>query len=334
MSSGHYTRLQARLAHTASSTSPPPASSVAAQSHTMADPNANVTSLLAALVASQQAMQQQYNATQQQLADFQQQQVVLQQQQNQQQQQSSEKSLARAAAGAAPHFHGKANDIEVHRWCIALERWFETAKVDQDDEKLIIAASVLRDSAQSWWQSKKEANEANQIVTWSAFRDTIRKHYLPMDVDRWAYTELAILLNSANSNITEYTARYYELNQLLPNRGEMDRLMSYEQGLPAEYKTDCAKKRYTTLKAASEAAVATYNALRSSGNRGRAAAGVHQMEADSWNGAVMETHSSSSSSASPSPYQAEGYGANLPASSTTCKRVQVGRKQCHRCRSR
>jgi hypothetical protein len=40
----------------------------------------------------------------------------------------------RAAAGPAPQFTGQSNSIEVHRWVIALERWFEVAQIEADDD--------------------------------------------------------------------------------------------------------------------------------------------------------------------------------------------------------
>ena len=125
-----------------------------------ADDTDDLKAMLAQLVKSQQQTQQQFQQSQQQtqqqfqemqkqLASFQQQQVELQKQQNQQQQKSTEMNLARQAAGAAPLFFGKAATIEVHRWCIAMERWFDTAQITLDTEKLNIVPICLKESAQS-----------------------------------------------------------------------------------------------------------------------------------------------------------------------------------------
>ena len=58
---------------------------------------------------------------------------------------ASELALAqqcRAAAGPAPLFVGKPNDIEAHRWLIALERWFVSARVDANDDSSRITNAV------------------------------------------------------------------------------------------------------------------------------------------------------------------------------------------------
>ena len=72
---------------------------------------------------------------------------------------ASELALAqqcRAAAGPAPLFVGKANDIEAQRWLIALERWFGSARVEASDDgaRIAIAAASMRDSAQAWWAAE------------------------------------------------------------------------------------------------------------------------------------------------------------------------------------
>ena len=66
---------------------------------------------------------------------------------------SAQQALAqqcRAAAGPAPLFHGKANDIDALRWLISMERWFGSARIDASDDeaRLAIAAASMRDSAQ------------------------------------------------------------------------------------------------------------------------------------------------------------------------------------------
>jgi hypothetical protein len=236
-------------------------------------------------LASQQQTQQQIQLMQQellesrkqqtevikQLGEFHQKQVELQQQDSKQQQLISEKELARTAAGHAPVFRGISNDIEVHRWCIAMERWFETAKIEQDGEKLIIAASVLRDAAQTWWELEKKSNRGVNYTTWKIFNEAIKKQYLPMDVERWARNELEVLIGNGNNNhnVAEYTTRFNELIQLLPGRNELDRIIEYERGLPQSYRMDSVKKRYTSLELAMSGAVAAFNAYRMVNNQGR-----------------------------------------------------------------
>ena len=274
------------------------ASSLSSSSSSSQPPATDLQALLAHLVQSQQ-----------QLAMYHQQQLEASKA-------SSEQNLARVAAGAAPQFEGRSNDIEAHRWSIAMERWFETAKLIDEKEKVIIAASVMRESAQSWWQSKKDSKEADAIDTWEKFKAAALAQFLPLDVKRWALGELKSLISRSNSDVRAYTSKYYEINQLLKNRDELDRIMDYESGLPADYRAASARKRHTTLKDASEQAVASYNAMKAAGSQHRGASGLHNIETGDWNGgAAIDTRSqSSSSSSSSSPYAtAEGYTAQQAA---------------------
>ena len=266
----------------------------------------HITSLLTAMQQSQQLMQQQFLASQQELLESRKQQAEMlkqlsefQQKQVVQQQSISEKELARTAAGTAPSFNGMANDIIVYRWCVAMERWFETAKVDKDEEKLSIAASSLKESAQTWWELEKNSTRGPSYTTWKIFSDVIKKQYLPMEPDRWVREQLEILQVGNNSNIIEYTTRFNELIQLLPGRNEIDKVMEYERGLPQQYRIESRKKNYKLLESAISAAVATYNAYRSTGNQGKLSSSIHQIEEQ-----VATTSSSSSSSSSVS--SAEG----------------------------
>jgi len=150
-----------------------------------------LTQLLTKMIESQnKMMESQQNNTNdmakalQQLATFQQHQVRLQEEQNRQQQDSTSRTLARTSAGSPPIFAGRSNDIEVHRWIIAMDRWFETAKIEQDEEKITTAASVLRDAAQAWWAVETQTKRAASLNTWRLFTETIKKQFLPMDVDR------------------------------------------------------------------------------------------------------------------------------------------------------
>jgi hypothetical protein len=101
----------------------------------------------------------------------------------------------RAAAGSAPQFMGQTNCIAVHQWVIEMERWFKVAHIaaDDDEDRLVTAASVLRGAAQIWWTAKEASGESAALNTWALFSAAIRKHFLPSEVERWAHMELKML---------------------------------------------------------------------------------------------------------------------------------------------
>ena len=77
-----------------------------------------------------------------------------------QQERAAEAALAqqrRAGAGSPPTFTGTQNrGVEVYTFLGAMESWFATAHMDDvgaDAERVVVAASQLRGSAQLWWHA-------------------------------------------------------------------------------------------------------------------------------------------------------------------------------------
>lgn len=177
----------------------------------------------------------------------------------------------RAAAGPAPLFVGKANDIEAQRWLIALERWFGSARVETSDDgsRIAIAAASMRDSAQAWWAAETTSGRANAITTWTLFAKAVRSHFLPMDTERWAMQQRERLTSATCKDVAAYTAKYSELDMLLPGETELSRVMAYERGLPEHYRVKCAERRFATLTEATTAMLAAWSARENA--RGAAA---------------------------------------------------------------
>ncbi len=245
--------------------------------------------LMQSLSSSQQAMvaamQQQTLATQSAAAE---------------QRLAAERTLARTAAGTIPEFKGSVQNVAVHDWCIAIERWFETAQVTHDAERITIATSHLREAAQAWWESEKTSGRSVGYNTWALFKQAIKIHFLPMDVGRWARAELHSLTKKDNRNINLYSAEFDKLEQLIPGRDETDKVIQYEAGLPEEYRIKCAEKRYPTLDKAMEAMRAMFNARAATQGEG------YKKNVSSLN--TMDTWLRSTSKRKESPTQEEQEG--------------------------
>ena len=169
---------------------------------------------------------------------------------------------SRAAAGPAPLFVGKANDIEAQRWLTALERWFGSAHVQASDDqsRIAIAAASMRDSAQAWWAAETISGRAAAVDTWPLFAKAVKDHFLPMDTERWAMQQRERLTGAAAKDVAAYTAKYAELDMLLPGETELSRVMAYERGLPERYRVRCAERRFATFVEATSAMLAAWNA--------------------------------------------------------------------------
>ena len=183
---------------------------------------------------------------------------------------ADEANRAQARAGPAPLFSGKHRHIETHRWLIALERWFAAAHIDATDEetRLEIAASSLRDAAQAWWAAKIADGTAASLNTWALFGEAMRKQFMPLNVEVWALRERETLIAAAsklrNGNVLDYTAKFEELDQLLPNESALSRVVAYGRGLPETYAVKCNERGFATLAEATSAMTALWHAKESS----------------------------------------------------------------------
>ena len=182
---------------------------------------------------------------------------------------ADEANRAQARAGAAPLFSGKHRHIETHRWLIALERWFAAAHIDATDEetRLEIAASSLRDAAQAWWAAKIVDGTAAGFHSWALFSAAMRQQFMPLNVEVWALREREALIAAAsksrNGNVLDYTAKFEEIDQLLPHESALSRVVAYSRGLPETYAVKCGERNFTTLAAAAAAMTALWHAKES-----------------------------------------------------------------------
>lgn len=178
----------------------------------------------------------------------------------------------RAGAGPPPTFNGmRTNDeLAVNTWLDAMESWFALAHVDADadSERIEIIAASLRGSAQQWWAATRAADAATvaaggttAIDKWSNIVTSLRKHYLPQDPARWAIQQLAALTSGSNAEVQVYTNRFLQLDLMITGpRNELERLMTYEQGLPESYRVKSAERQHATLAAAIASSLALWNA--------------------------------------------------------------------------
>ena len=178
----------------------------------------------------------------------------------------------RASAGPPPTFNGERghDELAVCTFLDAMESWLALAHVDRDAdaERIEITVASLRGSAQQWWAATRAADAAivtaggaTAIDTWPSIVAALRKHYLPQDPARWAIQQLAALTHSRSADVQAYTSRFLQLDlMIVGQRNELERLMTYEQGLPESYRVKSAEKQHTTLAAAVASALALWNA--------------------------------------------------------------------------
>lgn len=132
-----------------------------------------------------------------------------------------------------------------------------------DQSRIAIAAASMRDSAQAWWAAETTSGRAAAITTWVQFTRAIKDHFLPMDTERWAMQQRERLTSASVKDVAAYTAKFMELDMLLPGETELSRVVAYERGLPESYRVKCAERRFATLVEATSAMLAAWNARES-----------------------------------------------------------------------
>lgn len=175
---------------------------------------------------------------------------------------ASEARLAQTRAGPAPLFSGKQRSIEAHRWLAASERWFDASHISTDDDatRIEIATSSLRDAAQAWWSTKVVDGTAARLNTWALFKVAISTQFMPLQIEVWALRERESLISAKMRNVLEYTAKFEELDQLLPNESTLSRVVAYGRGLPEAYALKCSERSFTTLAEATAAMTVLWHA--------------------------------------------------------------------------
>jgi len=69
------------------------------------------------------------------------------------------------------------------------------------------------------------------------------------------------LTSGHNADVQAYTNRFLQLDLMIAGpRNELERLMTYEQGLPESYRVRSAEKQHATLAAAIASSLALWNA--------------------------------------------------------------------------
>jgi hypothetical protein len=107
------------------------------------------------------------------------------------------------------------------------------------------------------------------------------------------------LTSASMKDVAAYTAKYAEIDMLLPTETELSRVMAYERGLPEHYRVKCAERRFAKLSDASTAMLAAWNA-RENARGSHAALGNTEAVEQPWDEASSSS-STIASSSSPDP---------------------------------
>ena len=109
---------------------------------------------------------------------------------------------------------------------------------------------------------KSRAGPARICARLASFAAAVRAQFLPRDVEDWALQERDALVAHAakNRNVLDYTAKFEELDQLLPGESARSTVSAYARGLPEAYAIKCAERRFASLAEATAAMTTRWHA--------------------------------------------------------------------------
>jgi hypothetical protein len=144
----------------------------------------------------------------------------------------------------------EASATTAHTFILQMNNYFEQAGIITDDDKLKEVMGFVTAEAAIWWESEKRKPiaDASKITTWAAFVTTFNARFITRDMSQIARENLYKLMRANNTNATEYTAKFIQNMEMIPNMATEDQIASYKFGLPIKMREKVQNKtQFKTL---------------------------------------------------------------------------------------
>lgn len=155
-------------------------------------------------------------------------------------------------------FRGERSPGAVEAWLHTVEKYCQLTRLN-DQEHVLFASTLLRDSAATWWRHLEKSIDENTGETkapkdWIDFKDLFRKEFRPSNATQLARQRLEKL--KQHNSIRDYIIEFRDIMLDLPDMFEEDAVHQFIQGLQYEPRLQVFLKTPTTLKQAYSAAEA------------------------------------------------------------------------------
>ncbi|CDH61246.1 hypothetical protein RO3G_02687 [Lichtheimia corymbifera JMRC:FSU:9682] len=155
-------------------------------------------------------------------------------------------------------FRGERSTGAVEAWLHTVQKYCELTRLN-DQERVLFASTLLRDSAATWWRHLETSIDENTGETeapkdWSDFKDLFRKEFRPSNATQMARQRLEKL--KQQDSIRDYIIEFRNIMLDLPDMFEEDAVHQFIQGLQYEPRLQVFLRTPTSLKEAYSAAEA------------------------------------------------------------------------------
>jgi hypothetical protein len=127
--------------------------------------------------------------------------------------------------GHPPMIAHSSDPMGTEDWLHTVERELHTAQCN-DRKKVLYGPRLLREEAQSWWESYLATHANPNAITWEEFRDSFRQYHVPtglMTVKKEAF----LALKQGSMSINEYRDKFLQLSRYAPEDVNTDAERQY-----------------------------------------------------------------------------------------------------------
>jgi hypothetical protein len=115
--------------------------------------------------------------------------------------------------------------MDAEDWLRTVERELHTAQCD-DREKVLYGPRLLREAAQSWWESYLATHANPDTITWEEFRDNFCQYHVPAGL-MIVKKEEFLALKQGPMSVSEYRDKFLQLSRYAPEDVNADAKRQY-----------------------------------------------------------------------------------------------------------
>lgn len=129
-------------------------------------------------------------------------------------------------------FHGRLNE-NVDRWLFNVDQYFRGAQETDDTVRVPVAASLLRGTAQAWWETVVRDNEkkglGEEFCTWNEFKAGLAAAFRVINREDRARSQLSRLRQV--TSVTKYAAEFTAVVLDIPDISDSEKYARFYEGL-------------------------------------------------------------------------------------------------------
>ena len=142
-------------------------------------------------------------------------------------------------------FHGRTSE-DISQWLFSIEQYFLASRVNDNNQQVNYAASLLRGSAALWWRQLVE--DSGRPNTWAQFSNAIRYQFVTTNTSIETRYHLSNLHQRTGHGVTEYARQCVALCLRLRDMSETDKIFYFVRGLrKPEVRRDVLSRNPDTL---------------------------------------------------------------------------------------